>query len=85
MDDLRFWAAVAVMLLTVGIAWGDLRRTVKGNREHADAQWIEHKYQEAERHAEHQATLAEIRDDVKRINGAVTRHDEILRIRRDTS
>ena len=33
----------------------------------------------AERHEENKETLAEIREDIKRINGTVGRHDEALR------
>lgn len=58
---------VIVNLILIAGAWGDMRRQVSANREHQD-----------ERHEETRETLHEIRDDVKRINGTVARHAEVL-------
>ena len=60
--------AGAVQIAAIGAAWAHMAAAVKTNRQRTD-----------ERHAENQLMLREIRDDVKRINGTVTRHDERIK------
>ncbi len=59
--------AVGVNALLFAAAWGDLRSQVRGNKSTSD-----------ERHKENRETMLEIRDDVKRINGQVQRHQVML-------
>lgn len=67
--------AVGINALLFAAAWGDLRAQVRGNQRLQDER---NKLQD-ERHEENRETLVEIRDDVKRINGTVARHEEKLR------
>lgn len=65
-------AALAVTnIAVIAATWGDMRRQVSANKERQD-----------ERHRENQEMLHEIRDDVKRINGTVARHEAELTQRR---
>lgn len=59
-----------VNLSALAVSWGDLRRQV-----------VEHRRETDRRHEENVASLSEIRDDVKRINGKVHEHEAILRDR----
>jgi uncharacterized protein HemX len=67
-----------VQLLGLAVAWGHLQRQVKDTRERLD-DWREaNSTRQDERHAENQEMLHEISGDVKRINGTVARHNQVL-------
>jgi len=62
---------VAVQVVIAAAAWGRMEARTSANER-----------VQRERHEENHDALKEIRDDVKRINGTVGRHDEAIRMLR---
>lgn len=68
MSELGDLMTAGTIIAALAVAWGDMRRALMANRERQD-----------ERHTENQLILSEIKAEVKKTNGTVTRHESEIR------